>query len=85
MELTINNITVFLEACSILFGQRQVYIQWKLMLMESPGVYRIDPDNPNSVAGLIADSNTYDAFVSLSEAERQTAYLTFLKTIYPNN
>ena len=84
MNLQVNpNLTVYLEAASRFFGEKTIYIQWKEMVKDADANWSIDPTNTNSIVGMAVDPAGYDAFTKLSDADKVSAYVTFLQSQYP--
>ncbi|MCW3111357.1 MAG: hypothetical protein JWQ09_5863 [Segetibacter sp.] len=85
MNITVNaNITVFLQAMSLIFDNYNIYVQWQMMVKDDMGTWIIDPANPNCIVGEMINTQTgMINFLNLAYADKITAITTFLQTKYP--
>ena len=83
MQLSINGVTLFVQAMSLIFGIKNIYVQWYEMQQDEQGNW-IVPVNAQIRVEILADgADAYDAFLHLDNDQQNTQLGTFLATFYP--
>ncbi len=83
MNLIINdNLTVSLEAASQFFDIKKAFAQWKSMIKDVDGNWVLDPNDTTSLTCLVAEKDAYDAFMLLSDSDKQAAYANAIQNQY---